>query len=69
MKVFKSFSKLLTLNSQLYCSKVYNKLMAEDVVTIDDLIKKVLSYNPDADVELLKRHISFPVRLTAIRHG
>lgn len=29
--------------------------MAEEAVTIDSLIKKVLSYNPDADVEIIKR--------------
>ncbi|OGW56811.1 MAG: GTP pyrophosphokinase [Nitrospirae bacterium RBG_16_43_8] len=33
--------------------------MAEGVVTIDDLIKKVLSYNLDADVELLKKAYIF----------
>ncbi|HXX53985.1 MAG TPA: HD domain-containing protein, partial [Thermodesulfovibrionales bacterium] len=33
--------------------------MSEEVVTIDSLIKKVLSYNPDADVELLKKAYIF----------
>jgi GTP diphosphokinase / guanosine-3',5'-bis(diphosphate) 3'-diphosphatase len=33
--------------------------MTEEPVTIDDLIKKVLSYHPDADVELLKRAYIF----------
>jgi len=33
--------------------------MIEDVATIDDLIKKVLSYNPDADIELLRKTYIF----------
>jgi len=33
--------------------------MTDDVKTIDDLIKKVLSYNRDADVELLKKAYIF----------
>ncbi|GAB4413808.1 MAG: bifunctional (p)ppGpp synthetase/guanosine-3',5'-bis(diphosphate) 3'-pyrophosphohydrolase [Thermodesulfovibrionales bacterium] len=33
--------------------------MAVEVVTIDSLISKVLSYNPDADVELLRRAYVF----------
>lgn len=33
--------------------------MVEGETTIDDLIKKVLSYNPDADVEVLKRAYHF----------
>lgn len=33
--------------------------MADEVITIDDLIKKVLSYNKDADVKLLKKAYSF----------
>jgi len=33
--------------------------MSEDVVTIDGLIKKVLSYNHDADAELLKKAYAF----------
>lgn len=33
--------------------------MADDVKTIDDLIKKVLQYAPDADVELLKKTYKF----------
>jgi hypothetical protein len=33
--------------------------MVEETITIDDLIKKVLSYNPDADVEVLKRAYQF----------
>ncbi len=33
--------------------------MTEELITIDDLIKKVLSYNPDADVEILRRAYYF----------
>jgi guanosine-3',5'-bis(diphosphate) 3'-pyrophosphohydrolase len=33
--------------------------MADDVKTIDDLIKKVLQYAPDADIELLKKAYKF----------
>ncbi|MEW6003238.1 MAG: bifunctional (p)ppGpp synthetase/guanosine-3',5'-bis(diphosphate) 3'-pyrophosphohydrolase [Nitrospirota bacterium] len=33
--------------------------MVEDLITINDLIKKVLSYNPGADTELLKRAYQF----------
>jgi len=33
--------------------------MVEDVATIDDLVKKILSYNPDADIELLKKAYAF----------
>lgn len=33
--------------------------MADDVITIDDLIKKVLAYNHDADVELLRKAYIF----------
>lgn len=33
--------------------------MTEDAVTFDDLVKKVLSYNPDADIELLKKAYIF----------
>lgn len=33
--------------------------MEEDVNTIDGLIKKILSYNPEADVELLKKAYAF----------
>ncbi len=33
--------------------------MDEDVKTIDGLIKKILSYNPEADVELLKKAYAF----------
>lgn len=33
--------------------------MSEESLTIDDLIKKVLSYNPDADVEVMKRAYHF----------
>lgn len=33
--------------------------MTEQPVTVDTLIKKVLSYNPDADVEILKRAYVF----------
>ena len=39
-------------------SEVYNKIVREEL-TIDDLIQKVLSYNPDADLELLKKAYSF----------
>jgi len=33
--------------------------MSEEEVTVDSLIKKVLSYNPDADVELLRKAYIF----------
>ncbi len=33
--------------------------MADERITIDDLIRKVLSYNPDADVEVLRRAYHF----------
>ncbi len=33
--------------------------MTDDVKTIDDLIKKVLEYSPDADVDLLKKAYKF----------
>lgn len=33
--------------------------MTEELITIDDLIKKVISYNPDADVEILRRAYYF----------
>ncbi|MEW6213993.1 MAG: bifunctional (p)ppGpp synthetase/guanosine-3',5'-bis(diphosphate) 3'-pyrophosphohydrolase [Nitrospirota bacterium] len=33
--------------------------MITELITIDDLIKKVLSYNPDADIEILKRAYHF----------
>lgn len=33
--------------------------MAEQVVTIDSLVNKVLSYNPDADADLLKKAYAF----------
>jgi GTP pyrophosphokinase len=33
--------------------------MTEESLTIDDLIKKVISYNPDADVEVMKRAYDF----------
>ncbi|HXX79929.1 MAG TPA: bifunctional (p)ppGpp synthetase/guanosine-3',5'-bis(diphosphate) 3'-pyrophosphohydrolase [Thermodesulfovibrionales bacterium] len=33
--------------------------MPEEVVTVDSLIKKVLTYNPDADVELLRKAYIF----------
>ncbi len=33
--------------------------MSEESLTIDNLIKKVLSYNPDADVEVMKRAYHF----------
>lgn len=33
--------------------------MIDELITIDDLIKKVLSYNPDADIEVLKHAYHF----------
>jgi len=39
--------------------KLYNKIMLDDVKTIDDLIKKVFSYNHEADTELLKKAYAF----------
>ena len=38
---------------------MYNKAMPEEEVTVDSLTKKVLAYNPDADVELLKKAYIF----------
>jgi GTP pyrophosphokinase len=33
--------------------------MSEESLTVDDLIKKVISYNPDADTEIMKRAYHF----------
>jgi len=43
--------------------------MSEEEVTVDSLIKKVLSYNPDADVELLRKAYIFSREATAVRGG